>query len=197
MSYFTAKQIGETLARARVDAGLSQTDMARRINKGRATIQSWESGEYSPRADNIMDWFEACGCSPLAPFQEMLHPDLYCKPTSELTDEELDAALVAYFSTASRTVKEMILFIAMGSHGSYPPAVIAEVCANLHTPLQNKVAVCGQVIDNYTCAVATGTDPVPGAPQPPLELLRDAYKAGKAAARSGEWAYTAKKGDAP
>lgn len=197
MSYFTAKQIGETLARARVDAGLSQTDMARRINKGRATIQSWESGEYSPRADNIMDWFEACGCSPLAPFQEMLHPDLYKRPTSELTNEELDAALTAYFATAPRAVKEMILFIAMGSHGSYPPAVIAEVCANLHTPLQNKVAVCGQVIDNYTCAVATGTDPVPGAPHPPLELLRDAYKAGKAAARSGEWAYTAKKGDAP
>lgn len=197
MSYFTAKQIGETLARARVAARISQLEMAHRLNKGRATIQSWECGASSPPADKIMDWFEVCGFSPLAPFQEMLHPDLYRKPTSQLTDEELDAALMAYFATAPRAVKEMILFVAMGSHGSYPPAVFAEVCANLHTPLQNKVAVCGQVIDNYTCAVATGTDPVPGAPQPPLELLRDAYKAGKAAARSGEWAYTAKKGEEP
>lgn len=197
MSYFSAKQIGETLARVRVAAGLSQTDMARRINKGRATVQSWEYGASSPPADKIMDWFAACGCSPLAPFQEMLHPDLYRKPTSTLTDEELDAALAAYFDTAPRIVKEMFLFIVLGEHGSYPPAVIAEVCANLHTPLQNKVSVCGQVIDNYTCAVATGTDPVPDALHPPLELLRDAYKAGKQAARSGESAYTAKRGEEP
>lgn len=197
MSYFSAKQIGETLARVRVSAGLSQTDMARRINKGRATVQSWEYGASSPPADKIMDWFEACGCSPLAPFQEMLHPDLYRKPTTDLTDEELDAALAAYFDTAPRIVKEMFLFIVLGEHGSYPPAVIAEICANLHTPLQNKVSVCGQVIDNYTCAVATGTDPVPDALHPPLELLRDAYKAGKQAARSGESAYTAKRGEEP
>lgn len=197
MSYFSAKQIGETLARVRVAAGLSQTDMARRINKGRATVQSWECGASSPPTDKIMDWFEACGCSPLAPFQEMLHPDLYRKLTSTLTDEELDAALAAYFDTAPRIVKEMFLFIVLGEHGSYPPAVIAEVCANLHTPLQNKVSVCGQVIDNYTCAVATGTDPVPDALHPPLELLRDAYKAGKQAARSGESAYTAKRGEEP
>lgn len=197
MSYFSAKQIGETLARARVAAGLSQTDMARRINKGRATVQSWECGASSPPADKIMDWFEACGCSPLAPFQEMLHPDLYRKPATDLTDEELDAALAAYFDTAPRIVKEMMLFIALGEHGSYPPAVIAEVCANLHTPLQNKVSVCGQVIDNYTCAVATDTDPVPDAPHPPLDLLRNAYKAGKAAAKSGESAYTAKRGEKP
>lgn len=197
MSYFSAKQIGETLARVRVSAGLSQTDMARRINKGRATVQSWEYGASSPPADKIMDWFAACGCSPLAPFQEMLHPDLYRKLTSTLTDEELDAALAAYFDTAPRIVKEMFLFIVLGEHGSYPPAVIAEVCANLHTPLQNKVSVCGQVIDNYTCAVATGTDPVPDALHPPLELLRDAYKAGKQAARSGESAYTAKRGEEP
>lgn len=197
MSYFSAKQIGETLARVRVAAGLSQTDMARRINKGRATVQSWEYGASSPPADKIMDWFEACGCSPLAPFQEMLHPDLYRKPTTDFTDEELDAALAAYFDTAPRIVKEMFLFIVLGEHGSYPPAVIAEVCANLHTPLQNKVSVCGQIIDNYTCAVATGTDPVPDALHPPLELLRDAYKAGKQAARSGESAYTAKRGEEP
>lgn len=197
MSYFTAKQIGQTLAKARTAAGLSQTDMARRIGNGKTTVQGWEAGDYSPRAGEIMDWFEACGCSPLAPFQEMLHPDLYCKPTTDLTDEELDAAIAEYFSTAPRVVKEMMLFIALGTHGSYPPAVFAEVCANLHTPLQNKVSVCGQVIDNYTCAVATGTDPVPGAPHPPLELLREAYRAGKTAARCGGTTYTAKRGETP
>lgn len=197
MSYFSAKQIGEMLAKARVTAGLSQTDMARRLNRGKATIQSWEGGASSPRAEDIMDWFEVCGASPLAPLQEVLHPELYNTPPTEMTDEDLEAALAAYFHTAPRIVKEMLLFIALGKHGSYPPAVFAEVCANLHTPLQNRVSTCGQVLDNYRCAVATGTDPVPKEVQPPVNLLRSAYKAGKDAVIRGEKAYTARKGEEP
>ena len=161
MSYFTAEKLGIALARARVAAGLSQVDMARRINKGKATVQSWECGASSPPADKIMDWFEACGASPLPAMQEMLHPELYKEPIQRKSDEDLDKALTEYFRTAPRIVKEMVLFFLLGRHGSYPPAVFAEVCANLHTPLQNKVSVCGQILDNYGFAVATGTDPIP------------------------------------
>lgn len=197
MSYFTAKQIGEMLAKSRIAAGLSQMDMARRLNRGKTTIQNWESGTYSPHADDLMDWFTACGTSPLAPMQEMLHPELYRQSTSAMTDEDLDAALAAYFAQAPRIVKEMILFIAMGKHGSYPPAVFAEVCANLHTPLYSKVNICGQVLDSYKWAVATGADPVPDEVQPPVELLHTAYEAGKTASQNGEQAYTAKRGEEP
>lgn len=197
MSYFTAEKLGITLARARVAAGLSQVDMARRINKGKATIQSWECGASSPPADKIMDWFEACGASPLPAMQEMLHPELYKEPIQRKSDEYLDEALTEYFRTAPRIVKEMVLFILLGRHGSYPPAVFAEVCANLHTPLQNKVSVCGQILDNYGFAVATGADPIPWEVQPPVNLLRSAYQAGKEAAKSGESDYTAKRGEEP
>lgn len=195
MSYFTAEKLGVTLARARVAAGLSQVDMARRINKGKATVQSWGCGASSPPADKIMDWFEACGASPLPAMQEMLHPELYKEPIQRKSDEDLDEALTEYFRTAPRIVKEMVLFILLGRHGSYPPAVFAEVCANLHTPLQNKVSVCGQILDNYGFAVATGTDPIPWEVQPPVNLLRSAYQAGKEAAKSGEADYTAKRGE--
>lgn len=197
MSYFTAEKLGVTLARARVAAGLSQVDMARRINKGKATIQSWECGASSPPADKIMDWFEACGMSPLPAMQEMLHPELYKTPIQGKTDEELEEALAAYFHTAPRIVKEMVLFVILGQHGSYPPAVFAEICANLHTPLQNKVSVCGQILDNYGFAVATGSDPLPREVQPPVNLLRSAYQAGKEAAKSGVTDYTAKRGEKP
>lgn len=197
MSYFTAAKIGTALAKARVSAGLSQREIARMIEKNERTVQNWEKGVSSPDCDEIMDWFMACGCSPLAPMQEMLHPELYRQTASSMTDEELDAAVRAYFDHAPRIVKEMILFIAMGKHGSFPPAVFAEVCANLHTPLQNKVSVCGQVLDNYACAVATKTDPVPGDVQPPVELLRTAYEAGKVASQNGERSYTAKRGEEP
>lgn len=195
MSYFTAEKLGFALARARVAAGLSQVEMARRINKGKATVQSWECGASSPPADKIMDWFEACGASPLPAMQEMLHPELYKEPIQRKSDEELDEVLTEYFRTAPRIVKEMVLFILLGRHGSYPPAVFAEVCANLHTPLQNKVSVCGQILDNYEFAVATGTDPIPWEIQPPVNLLRSAYQAGKEAAKSGEADYTAKRGE--
>ena len=195
MSYFTAEKLGVALARARVAAGLSQVDMARRINKGKATVQSWECGASSPPADKIMDWFKACGASPLPAMQEMLHPELYKEPIQRKSDEDLDEALTEYFRTAPRIVKEMVLFILLGRHGSYPPAVFAEVCANLHTPLQNKVSVCGQILDNYGFAVATGTDPIPWEVQPPVNLLRSAYQAGKEAAKSGEADYTAKRGE--
>lgn len=193
MSYFSAEKIGAALAKARVDAGLSQHDMARCIGKGRTTIQSWENGESSPTADKIMDWFEACGRSPLAAMQEMLHPAMYHGEISGKTDEQLDAELSAYLETAPRRVKEMLLFLLLGDHGSYPPAVIAEMCANLHTPLQNRVSVCGQIIDNYNMAQASRTDPAPNAVQPPIEDLEQTYLSGRKAALKGSQAYIAKR----
>lgn len=194
MSYFTAAKIGTALAKARVEAGLSQREMAHLIGMTERTVQNWEKGQSSPDGDEIMDWFTACGASPLAAMQEMLHPELYRKQATNMTDEELDAAIAGFLDTSPRIVKEMILFIVLGKHGSYPPAAIAEICANLHTPLQNKVSVCGQVLDNYNCAVATHTDPVPDDVHPPVELLTTAYKAGKEAARRGETSYTTKRG---
>lgn len=195
MSYFTATKIGTTLAKARIAAGLSQREIARMIEKNERTVQNWEKGVSSPDCDEIMDWFTACGTSPLAAMQEMLHPELYRKSTTDMTDEELDTALWAYFAQAPRIVKEMVLFIALGRHGSYPPAVFAEVCANLHTPLQCKVAVCGHVRYNYSFSVATGTDPVPDEVHPPVELLDSAYKAGETAALTGASSYTTKRGE--
>lgn len=194
MSYFTAAKIGAALAKARVQAGLSQREIAVMIEKNERTVQNWERGQSSPDADEIMDWFTACEMSPLAAMQEMLHPELYRKQTTDMINEEIDAAIKNFFDTAPRVVKEMFLFIVLGKHGSYPPAVIAEICANLHTPLQNKVSLCGQVLDNYNCAVATHTDPVPDEVHPPMELLTIAYKAGKEASRRGETSYTAKRG---
>ena len=194
MSYFTAAKIGTALAKARVEAGLSQREMAHLIGMTERTVQNWEKGQSSPDGDEIMDWFTACGASPLAAMQEMLHPELYRKQATNMTDGELDAAIAGFLDTSPRIVKEMILFIVLGKHGSYPPAAIAEICANLHTPLQNKVSVCGQVLDNYNCAVATHTDPVPDDVHPPLDLLETSYKAGKEASRRGETAYMTKKG---
>lgn len=105
MSYFTASQIGEALAKARVSAGLSQVEIARRIEKGERTVQSWEKGCTSPDSDEIMDWCTACGVSPIAIFMEVLHPDLYKGTDSKKSEETVDQELQVLVRGASPTYK--------------------------------------------------------------------------------------------
>lgn len=189
MRYFTAGQIGQTLARARVEAGLSQRQIAEKLNISKLTAQKWENGQTCPNCDDMMEWFVACGVSPLAYFQEMIYPSIYSHDFNKQTEQSIEDALIAYIRKAPAGVKRMLMYIFMGQHGSYPPAVIAELCANLHTPLKDRVAVCGQIIDNYNCARATGTDPVPNGEQPPIDTLTQMYKSGRESAQKGGTSY--------
>lgn len=189
MSYFTAAKIGKALAKARVSAGLSQREMAIALNRGERTVQSWEKGISSPDSDEVFDWCSACGVSPISVFMEMIHPELYAVPDDGKTDEDLDAELCRFVVNLPPLTKRLLLFILKGSHGSSPPAVISEVAANLHCPLNNRVSICGAVIDHYSFAQSMGLDPCPREPQPPLEDLRMNYKAGRAASENGDQGY--------
>lgn len=189
MSFFTAEKIGAALAKARVSAGLSQREIARKINCGERTVQSWEKGMTSPDSDEIMDWCGACGVSPFSVFQEMMHPELYGTPDADKTDQQISKELIKYVQSLPPLTKRLLLFILKGRHGSYPPAVISEVAANLHCPLNNRVSICGAVIDHYSFAQSMGLDPCPREPQPPLEDLRMNYKAGRAASENGAQGY--------
>ncbi len=189
MSYFTASQIGEALAKARVSAGLSQVEIARRIEKGERTVQSWEKGCTSPDSDEIMDWCTACGVSPIAIFMEVLHPDLYKGTDSKKSEETVDQELQVLVRGLPPLTKRLLLFILKGRHGSNPPAVISEVAANLHCPLNNRVSVCGTIINQYNFAQNMGLDPCPDDPQPPIDDLKVNYKAGREASEKGAQGY--------
>lgn len=189
MSYFTASQIGKALSKARVSAGLSQVEIARRIEKGERTVQSWEKGCTSPDSDEIMDWCTACGVSPITVFMEVLHPDLYAVPDQQKQDDEINRELRAIVQALPPLTKRLLLFVLKGQHGSSPPAVISEIAANLHCPLNNRASVCGTIIDQYTYAQIAGLDPCPDDPQPPIDDLKIHYKAGRAAAENGALGY--------
>lgn len=193
MSYFTSAKIGAALAKARVKAGLSQREMARMIEKNERTVQNWEKGQSSPDSDEIMDWCTACGVSPITIFMEMLHPDLYKVPDDGKADDELNAELCRFVVNLPPLTKRLLLFILKGSHGSSPPAVISEIAANLHCPLNNRVSVCGTIIDQYNFAQSMGLDPCPDAPQPHIDDLKINYKAGRTAAENGAFGYIGKK----
>lgn len=193
MSYFTAAKIGAALAKARVQAGLSQREMAVTIDKNERTVQNWEKGQSSPDSDEIMDWCTACGVSPIAVFMEMLHPDLYAVSDQQKQDDEIDRDLRSIVHALPPLTKRLLLFVLKGKHGSSPPAVISEIAANLHCPLNNRVSVCGAIIDQYTYAQIAGLDPCPDAPQPPIDDLKINYKAGRAAAENGSFGYIGQK----
>lgn len=193
MSYFTASQIGKALAKARVSAGLSQTEIARRIEKGERTVQSWEKGCTSPDSDEIMDWCTACGVSPIAVFMEVLHPELYKEADNKKPDAAVDQELQMLVQALPPLTKRLLLFVLKGRHGSSPPAVISEIAANLHCPLNNRASVCGTIIDQYTYAQIAGLDPCPDAPHPPIDDLKINYKAGRTAAENGALGYIGKK----
>ena len=156
-------------------------------------MQSWEKGCTSPDSDEIMDWCAACGVSPISVFMEIIHPDLYKAPDDGKADEELNAELRHLVVKLPPLTKRLLLFILKGSHGSSPPAVISEIAANLHCPLNNRASVCGTIIDQYSFAQSMGLDPCPDAPHPPIEDLKINYKAGKAAAENGAFGYIGRK----
>ena len=193
MSYFTATKIGTALAKARVSANLSQREMAHMIEKNERTVQNWEKGVSSPDSDEIMDWCTACGVSPITVFMEVLHPDLYRNADNEDPESTVDRELCMMVQSLPPLTKRLLLFILKGRHGSSPPAVISEIAANLHCPLNNRVSVCGTIIDQYTYAQITGLDPCPDAPHPPIDDLKINYKAGRAAAENGAFGYIGQK----
>ena len=193
MSYFTATKIGTALAKARVSANLSQREMAHMIEKNERTVQNWEKGVSSPDSDEIMDWCSACGVSPITVFMEVLHPDLYKEADNKKSEETVDQELHMLVQALPPLTKRLLLFVLKGRHGSSPPAVISEIAANLHCPLNNRASVCGTIIDQYNFAQSMGLDPCPDAPHPPIDDLKINYKAGRTAAENGALGYIGKK----
>ena len=51
-----------TIKAARVNANLTQTDFAREIGVGVKTVQNWEAGISSPRADKMPIICKVLGC---------------------------------------------------------------------------------------------------------------------------------------
>ena len=53
--------MGDRLAKARTQAGMSQDDMARALYRARRTIYSWEHDETRPSKLHLLRWAEVTG----------------------------------------------------------------------------------------------------------------------------------------
>lgn len=52
-----------TMKAARVNAGISQGEMAKRLGKSQNTVLAWELGRKAPRVDELQAYCDECGCS--------------------------------------------------------------------------------------------------------------------------------------
>lgn len=48
---------------ARVNANISQCEMAKRLGKSQNTVLAWELGRKAPRMDELQAYCTECGCT--------------------------------------------------------------------------------------------------------------------------------------
>lgn len=58
----TNEQLGRGIRRARMAAGVSQAELARRLDVSRASVANWETGVMCPRFKTVVALAEALGC---------------------------------------------------------------------------------------------------------------------------------------
>lgn len=179
-----AAYLGET----RTIAGLTQAEMAKRMDVSRRTIQSWESGESFPRLSKIMRWMSQTRQNPIRILQEVSDPVFNnIRGTDE--DQRIERALQERISSLRINEKRGLLFLLFGSHGSSVYAFLQLCIAYLHCPMGDRQNIALQVINNYKNAVEMGTIVSPDNIRPDMETLERAFEKGRRAYIYGESSY--------
>ena len=79
--------LGEKLTQARKVAGLTQADVAAKLNVSRQAVSRWESGQSKPSTEKLLALGELYGVS----IDQLLNTENTEKPTVETTSDEPEA----------------------------------------------------------------------------------------------------------
>lgn len=58
----TNESVGANIRRMRIRAGLSQAELARRLDVSRASVANWETGMMCPRLKTVLALADVLGC---------------------------------------------------------------------------------------------------------------------------------------
>ena len=83
-------ELDEKLTQARKAAGLTQADVAAKLNVSRQAVSRWESGQSKPSTEKLLALGELYGVS----IDRLLNTENAEKPTVETTSDEPDAVPV-------------------------------------------------------------------------------------------------------
>lgn len=143
-------KISQILIKSRTQADVSQTYMAKAMNKSKNTISNWESGIGSPNLICLFKWFDVLG---LNPYKYLLELSI----EMDIVNNSDDAYLKNYFtSIATDYEKSQLAFDVSNTTGSIWQEQLNMMTINNCCSLRSRVNLAQTVIDNYRMEQAHG-----------------------------------------
>lgn len=134
------------LAKARIDSGATQKELAKALGKTQHTIHKWET-DYNPSFLDLCTWFRVLDM----PAWTYIHCTLY--PTEKLNflegDEMRRRELVAYLSASGSAELRKLFYLVAGMHGSNWLAVLEMMFEHVCSPLAQRVISARSVLIGY------------------------------------------------
>lgn len=185
----SARKFSEVFLRSRYDAGKTQAFMAKAMNVSVKTVQNWETGVTCPSQTETFDWFIKLGVQPLPYYLDYLYPDLK-EITADSPAEDIDNALREVTEQLSLPMKQRMLYILSGKHGSSVAALLELTAAYLALPLHGRIVITDIVLSKYKLDGMSNdlhTDAIP----PDIDLIVKAVERATSAMLDGKENYTA------
>ena len=168
-------QVSQILAKWRKEAGLTQEDIARKLDVTRRTIVSLENGEKHLKFFTIFQWAEATRRS-----IEKLTAELWgISHTGDL--DRMAKALIDRVALFTPDEIKGVYFIFFGDHKSDLHAFIQLCVAYLQCPMRDKQSITLQIINNYRNAALRDELVQPDDARPDIDLLSHAQEQGRKA----------------
>lgn len=178
--------ISAMLAKARIDSGVTQTDLAKALGKTEHTIHKWET-EYSPSFLDLCNWFRVLNMPPWAYIHCMLYPNE--KLTFLEGDEKRRREMVSYLARTDREELRKLFYLITGTHGSNWMAVLEMMFEHVCSPLAQRVISARSVLIGYQLDWRNKQLLGEGHSMPDLGNLDRCIALGTAAAKKGQSAY--------
>lgn len=134
------------LAKARIDSGATQKELAKALGKTLYTIQKWETG-YNPSFLDLCTWFRVLN----VPAWPYIHCMIY--PTEKLVfqeeDEKRRREVINYLSSAPSDEMRKLFYLITGMHGSNWMAELEMMFEHVCSPLAQRVISARSVLIGY------------------------------------------------
>lgn len=188
-NYAEYMRYGETVLRAmRIDAGLSQMNMAEAMGTTTKTVSYWETGKACPDATQAWDWYNACKLNPTSYIMKWRYPNRF-----EETDESTIQRLVSAIHLMRPEDRKRLLYAMTGDHGSFWPGVLQLIMAHLHLPMRDRIESASIVEKKYILLDSNKPESLlvhKDKPLPDMDMFARAIKAGEAAYTENRGSYT-------
>lgn len=188
-NYAEYERYGEIVLRAmRIDAGLSQIDMADAMGIAAKTVSYWETGKACPDATQAWDWYNACKLNPTSYIMKWRYPNRF-EETDEATIQRLGSAI----HLMRPDDRKRLLYAIIGDHGSFWPAVLQLIMAHLHLPMRDRIESAILVEQKYLLLDSNKPESLlvhKDKPLPDMDMFGRGIAAGKDAYTENRDSYT-------